>query len=245
VVADTERAKMRVVDHELFSLMRDAKLPIAAMRQFLKGVWPTIEQFPQFMSINLKKVSHGTSAGEDLARRYLIHNIRVEQKHAEYWVEWARSVDLELADLRESDDVEGLAALSHWCWYVCDRASLAVAIAATNYAVEGATGEWSCVVCAKTTYAESLPEHLRAPAMRWLRVHAEYDDTHPWEALEIVGTLLGHAPSAAEIDRVRRAIRTSYVYMEMALDHAMGALMHGSFDETASNASTLGALDAA
>ena len=29
-----------------------------------------------------------------------------------------------------------------------------------------------------------------APAMRWLRVHAEYDDTHPWEALEIVATLL-------------------------------------------------------
>ena len=179
VVADTHRDKMRVVDHELFSLMRDAKLPAVAMRRFLQGVWPTIEQFPQFMSMNLKKVSHGTSAGEDLARRYLIHNIRVEQKHAEYWVEWARSVDLTVADLRHSEDVEGLAALSHWCWYVCDRASLAVAIAATNYAVEGATGEWSCVVCSKTTYAESLPAHLRAPAMRWLRVHAEYDDTHP------------------------------------------------------------------
>ena len=120
-----------------------------------------------------------------------------------------------------------LAALSHWCWYVCDRASLAVAIAATNYAVEGATGEWSCVVCSKTTYAESLPAHLRAPAMRWLRVHAEYDDTHPWEALEIVATLLGHAPPVTEIDRVRRAVRSSYVYMEMALDQAMAAMMHG------------------
>jgi len=245
VVAETQRDKMRVVDHELFSLMRDAKLPVVAMRRFLQGVWPTIEQFPQFMSMNLKKLSHGSSAGEDLARRYLIHNIRVEQKHAEYWVEWARSVDLTVADLHLSEDVEGLAALSHWCWYVCDRASLAVAIAATNYAVEGATGEWSCVVCSKTTYAESLPAHLRAPAMRWLRVHAEYDDTHPWEALEIVGTLLGHAPPAAEIDRVRRAVRTSYIYMEMALDQALSSMLHGSFDETASNASTLGALDAA
>jgi len=33
--------------------------------------------------------------------------------------------------------------------------------------------------------------------------------------------------------------------MEMALDHAMTALLHGSFDATASNASVLGALDAA
>jgi pyrroloquinoline quinone (PQQ) biosynthesis protein C len=247
VVAETRRDKMRVVEHELFTLMRDAQLPLAAMQRFLKGVWPTIEQFPQFMSMNLKKVTHGTSAGQDLARRYLIHNIRVEQKHAEHWVEWARSADLAIADLHEGDDVEGLAALAHWCWYVCDRSSLATAIAATNYAVEGATGEWSCVVCAETTYAESLPEHLRGPSMRWLRVHAEYDDTHPWEALDIVATLLGHRPAQQEIDRVRRAIRTSYVYMEMALDHAMAATLHGSFDETASNASTLGAdeLDAA
>jgi len=54
-----------------------------------------------------------------------------------------------------------------------------VGIAATNYAVEGATGEWSCVVCSKVTYARSLPEQIRIPAMRWLEVHAEYDDTHP------------------------------------------------------------------
>jgi pyrroloquinoline quinone (PQQ) biosynthesis protein C len=245
VVAETRRDKGRVVDHELFALMRDAQLPAPALRRFLRGVWPTIEQFPQFMSMNLKKVRHGESAGEDLARRYLMHNIRVEQKHAEYWVEWARAVDLTLDDLREGDDIEGLSALAHWCWYVCDRSSLAVAIAATNYAVEGATGEWSCVVCASSTYADSLPDALRGPSMRWLRVHAEYDDTHPWEALEIVATLLGHAPPRQEVDRVRQAIRTSYIYMEMALDHAMTALLHGSFDATASNASVLGALDAA
>jgi len=60
-----------------------------------------------------------------------------------------------------------------------------------------------------------------------------------------VATLLGHAPAQQDVDDVRRAIRASYVYMEMALDHAMTAAMHGSFDETASNASTLGILDAA
>jgi pyrroloquinoline quinone (PQQ) biosynthesis protein C len=245
VVAETHHDKRRVVDHELFSLMRDAKLPAPAMRRFLKGVWPTIEQFPQFMSMNLKKVSHGASAGQDLARRYLMHNIRVEQKHAEYWVEWARSVDMTVDDLREGDDVEGLSALAHWCWYICDRASLAVAVAATNYAVEGATGEWSCVVCSSSAYAQSLPDNLRGPSMRWLRVHAEYDDTHPWEALEIVATLLGHTPAPADVEAVRRAIRSTYVYFEMGLNHAAAEMLHGSFDETASNASTLGALDAA
>jgi len=245
VVASTERDKRRVVNHELFTLMRDGLLPASAMRKFLVGAWPTIEQFPQFMAMNLKKLSVGNSPGEDLARQYLIRNIRVEQKHAEHWAEWAASVDISLDDLKHADDIEGLAALAHWCWYVSDRASLPVAIAATNYAVEGVTGEWSCVICAKSTYAESLPEEIRGPATRWLRLHAEYDDNHPWEALEIVATLLGHTPAPADVEAVRRAIRSTYVYFEMGLNHAAAEMLHGSFDETASNASTLGALDAA
>ena len=239
VVRDTSADKLRVVNHELFTLMRDAKLPLAAMKRFMVGLWPTIEQFPRFMAMNLKKVSYGESVGADMARRYLVHNIRVEQKHAEHWVNWAGSADVTLADLQRGDDAEGLHALAHWCWYVCDKASLAVAMAATNYAVEGATGEWSCEVCSTSTYAESLPENIRAPSMRWLKVHAEYDDTHPWEALDVVATLLGHAPSQEEIDQVRSAIRTSYIYMKMALDHAMTAATH-DFHEPASNASTVG-----
>jgi pyrroloquinoline quinone (PQQ) biosynthesis protein C len=245
VVRETSAHKSRVVDHEIFALMRDAKLPLPAMQRFLVGVWPTIEQFPRFMAMNLRKISYGESVGEDMARRYLIQNIRVEQKHAEHWATWAAAAGLSLNDLRSGDAMEGLQALAHWCWYVCDNASLAVAIAATNYAVEGATGEWSCVVCSKDTYARSLPDDVRVPAMRWLKVHAEYDDTHPWEALDIVATLLGHAPSPQQVAEVRRAIQSSYAYMEMALDHAMMAAVHGAFDETASNASSMGELDVA
>jgi|SRR4051812_34652452 len=245
VVRETTPDRMRVVEHELFALMRDGRLPESAMRRFLMGAWPTIEQFPQFMAMSLKKLNFGNSPGEDMARRFLIQNIRVEQKHAEHWVEWARSVDLTLDDLRQGADLLGIYALSHWCWYVCHRASLPVAIAATNFAVEGATGEWACVVCSKSTYANSLPDEIRGPATRWLRVHAEYDDTHPWEALDIIATLLGNAPLQAEIEAVRRAIRTSYGYIEMGLDDSLCGALHGTFDETASNASTLGALDVA
>lgn len=243
VVHETSARKKRVVEHELFALMRDARLPLPAMQRFLIGVWPTIEQFPRFMAMNLKKIGYGDSIGDDMARRYLMQNIRVEQKHAEHWATWAAAAGLSLSDLRAGSDIEGLQALAHWCWYVSDQASLAVAVAATNYAVEGATGEWSCVICSKDTYARSLPAEVRGPAMRWLKVHAEYDDTHPWEALDIVATLLGHAPSSQQISDVRRAIQSSYAYMEMALDHALMAAIHGSFDETASNSATLG-LDA-
>lgn len=245
VVRSTGRQKARIVNHEFFALMRDGRLPQTAVRKFLIGAWPTIEQFPRFMAMNLKKLTFGDSQGEDLARRFLIHNIRVEQKHADLWVEWARAVDLTLEDLKEAEDTEVPNTLTHWCWYVCDSGSPAAAIAATNYAVEGLTGEWSCLVCSKSTYAESLPAEVRGSATRWLRVHAHYDDSHPWEALEVIATLLGNSPGRAEIESVRRAIRATYQYYEMGLEYPMEALMHGSFDETASNASILGALDAA
>src|SRR5258706_13559823 len=83
VVHDTARDKARVVEHELFTLMRDAKLPLAAMKRFLIGVWPTIEQFPRFMSMNLKKVSYGGGAGGDMGRRYPLPQIRRRHKAAE------------------------------------------------------------------------------------------------------------------------------------------------------------------
>jgi pyrroloquinoline quinone (PQQ) biosynthesis protein C len=207
------------------SEIEQLRLKIAARRRIPTF---TIALFPQLLSRTL---------GEDMARRYLVQNIRVEQKHAEHWVSWAKAAGVSIQDMQGADHLEALPVLAHWCWYVCDKASLAVAIAATNFAVEGVTGEWSSVVCSKTTYAESLPDAIRIPAMRWLRVHAEYDDTHRWEALDIVATLLGHAPGKAKIAEVRRAIQASYLYVAMGLDHSMDAAMHGSFDETASNES--------
>ena len=216
---------MRVVDHELFALMRDARLPAPALRRFLKGVWPTIEQFPQ---LHVDEPEEGQPWRERRRRPGAALPDAQHPRRAE-----ARRVLGGVGAL--VDDDHRRPARRRPTSKACRRwrtgagtsaisASLAVAIAATNYAVEGATGEWSCVVCSTSAYADSLPGDLRGPSMRWLRVHAEYDDTHPWEALEIVATLLGHAPPAQDIDRVRQAIRTSYIYMEMALDHAMTAL---------------------
>jgi pyrroloquinoline quinone (PQQ) biosynthesis protein C len=245
VVLDTNPDKARIINHRLFSLMRDARLPLPVMRRFLIGTWSTIEQFPRFMAKNLEKIGFGDSAGHDMARRYLMHNIRVEQKHADHWVEWARSADVTLDDLRNSEGHDAMTALAHWCWQISDRASLAVGMAATNFAVEGATGEWSCLICSKKDYANSLPEDIRGPAMRWLRVHAEYDDSHPWEALEIIATLLGHAPEASEVNAIRRAIRSSYAYMEMAADSAMAVSELAGFATTSENDSMLADLDVA
>ncbi len=217
-VHDTADAKKRVVEHDVFRLMRDAELPHELLRRFLIGVWPTIELFPQFMAKNLDKLRFGRSSGEDMARRFLMTNLRVEQKHADHWIDWAAALGLKLDDLRAGDVPSAMHALAHWCWHTCDSDPLPVAIAATNYAVEGATGEWACLVCESDAYEQSLPAARRKPAMKWLRVHAHYDDTHPWEALEIVATLLGNAPPTVAVDAVHDAVLKSYEFMELTLD---------------------------
>src|SRR5579864_9205163 len=65
IVRGCEPAKRAVAEHDLYCLMRDGLLPERALHRFLTGVWPVIEQFPQYMAMNLVKVQLGC-AGHDL-----------------------------------------------------------------------------------------------------------------------------------------------------------------------------------
>lgn len=224
VVQECEPAKRSVAQHKLFQLMKDGALTERATRRFMIGVWPVIEQFPQYMAMSLLKVQLGRVPGHDMARRYLIRNIRVEQNHVEHWVHWAQAHGVSRDDLLLGPSSAASEALSHWCWHSCERDPLAAAIAATNYAVEGATGEWACLVCSSTAYELGFAPEIRRQAMKWLRVHAEYDDAHPWEVLEIIATILGTEPAPRDVVLIHSRIRKSYDYMRMTLDECLAAL---------------------
>ena len=221
MMQSAQDAKERVVTHELFAMMREARLPRSAVFQFFVGGWPVIEQFPQYMAVNLCKIKYGRSVAENMARRYLMKNIRVEQNHADHWVEWAEASGVTLEDLFSGEvPVEG-QALNHWCWHSCERDSLATSMAATNLAIEGATGEWSALVCSSDAYENSLAPAVRKKGMRWLRMHAHYDDTHPWEALEIVCSLIGKVAEPKYVHMLGRCISNSYQYMGLSLDRCL------------------------
>lgn len=87
--------------------------------------------------------------------------------------------------------------------------------------MEGATGEWSQLLFDSRRYVERFPEKSRAGSLRWLQLHAAYDDTHPWEALEIVCTLLGTEPSADEVSHVGECIKRSYTSMRILADRCV------------------------
>lgn len=223
VAAACALARRRVAQHELFQRMRDARLDEPQIAAFLAGVWPVIEQFPQYMALNLLKVQFGRLPGHDEARRYLIRNIRVEQSHADHWLEWAQASGVAREQLLYGEVPPETQALAHWCWRTCERDPLAAGMAATNYAIEGVTGDWSALVCASDAYELTFPPAVRTRAMKWLRLHARYDDEHPWQALEIISMLLGMQPSTRDVDLIRSRVQTSYDYMRLTLDHCLDA----------------------
>ena len=216
------------------------------MRKFLTGAWPTIEQFPQFMAMNLKKLSVGDSPGEDLARRYLIHNIRVEQKHAEHWVDWARSVDLTLDDLQPGRRHRG------------PRRAGALVLVRLRPG-EPAGGD-------RGDQLRRRRRHRRVVLPRLLQVDlrrlAARGDPRPGHALAAAARRIRRQPSVGGARDRRHAARPRAVggarsrrcggrsarptsTSRWASTTRVAEMLHGSFDETASNASTLGALDAA
>lgn len=221
MVAQCEPTYRKVTEHEILARMTSLTLDEAATCEFMAGLWPFIERFPGFMAQNLLKTRYGRSEGDDMARRWLVRNIRVEQNHAEYWLEWAEGAGVPRDDLLHKPAPACGDGLYRWCEEISTQGSLAAGLAAANYAVEGATGVWARTVYESATYRESFPQDTRAASLRWLKLHAAYDDTHPWEALEIVCTLLGETPTVAEVTHLRECIERSYLCMALFADRCM------------------------
>ena len=218
MVADCESTKRSVVEHKLWERMSNGTLGLEGTTNFMVGIWPVIERFPAYMAQSLLKTRFGRSEGDNLARRWLVRNIRVEQNHAEYWLNWAEGAGIPREHVLNGMAPRGTEALADWCEDVSSRDTLSASIAATNYAVEGATGEWSQLLFESASYAESFAPKIRAGSLRWLQLHAAYDDTHPWEALEIVCTLMGMKPSADDVAHIAECVKRSYTSMRLLAD---------------------------
>lgn len=223
MVADCEDTRRKVADHEFWARMTALELDDESTYNFMAGLWPFIERFPSYMALSLLKTRYGRSEGDDMARRWLVRNIRVEQNHAEYWLNWAEGAGASREDLLHKPAPAGTDGLYRWCEEISTHGSLAVGMAVTNYAVEGVTGDWAHTVYASEKYRDSFASDVRAESLRWLKLHAAYDDTHPWEALEIVCTLLGSSPMAADVAHLRECVERTYTCMSLFGDRCMRA----------------------
>lgn len=208
--------KDRVVQHPLFVEMAAGTLPLENFRRALLNFYPLIESFPKYMALNLAKTRPGVFPGHEEAKNWLIDNIKVEQRHAYWFQDWAGGFGITPQELAVVQPRAGSDAVNNYLWKVDTYGSLAEGLSATNLAIEWATGEWTVsVVKGMQHYAERGEAVVNRHTMAWLRAHASYDDAHPHEAMELIKRL---CVTVEDQEKALFAARRGLEYYVLALD---------------------------
>lgn len=190
------------------------RLSIEQMQGWILQLYPFIYDFPKFLAEGLIKVE------DDFSRTFLIENIRIEKAHAEHWI-WmgegfglTRQQMLSLAE-GETPIMRDVQSLTDWMWRVNTKGSLAEAVAATSFAVEGVAGALARKVAAGfEAYRDRPGVDMNPRTYKWIREHSHYDDEHPKFALEIVK----HYAVTERMQRqVMNAARRSLELLSLAL----------------------------
>jgi len=164
----------------------NTRLTIPEMRGWILQLYPFIHAFPKFLAEGLIKVE------DDYSRSFLIDNIRVEKGHAEHWIWMGLGFGLtrkEMLDAAEGSKpvLRDVQSLTDWLWYINTKGSMAEAVGATSFAIEGLAGDIARkVVGGFELYKDKLGVQMGPKTYKWFREHAHYDDEHPKIALEIV-----------------------------------------------------------
>jgi pyrroloquinoline quinone (PQQ) biosynthesis protein C len=210
-----------VIAGEWATKLNDGAWSTEAMRGWILHLYPFIHAFPKFLAEALIKVE------DEYSRSFLIDNIRVEKAHADHWLWMGEGFGLtrvEMMALAEGDRpmLRDVQSLSDWLWYINSKGSLAEAVAATSFAIEGATGDLArTLLPGFEAYGDRPGVDMCARTTKWLRNHAKYDDMHPKIALEVVKR---YARTERDQTRVMLAAKRSLQLLNQAL--LTGALAH-------------------
>jgi pyrroloquinoline quinone (PQQ) biosynthesis protein C len=190
------------------------RLTIPEMQGWIMQIYPFIHAFPKFLAEALIKVE------DDYSRSFLIDNIRVEKAHAEHWIWMGMGFGLKKEDMLDLADgnrpvLRDVQSLTDWLWYINTKGSLAEAVAATSFAIEGATGDLARkVMRGFESYRDKPGVDMGPKTYKWMREHAHYDDEHPKIALEIVKR---YATTERTQTRVMLAAKRSVQLLNQAL----------------------------
>jgi pyrroloquinoline quinone (PQQ) biosynthesis protein C len=191
------------------------RLTVSEMQGWILQLYPFIHAFPKFLAEALIKVE------DEYARSFLIDNIRVEKAHAEHWIWMGQGFGLRQEEMLELADgtrpvLRDVQSLTDWLWYVNTKGTLAEAVAATSFAIEGITGDLSRrVISGFESYRGTPGVDMNPKTYKWMREHARYDDEHPKIALEIVKR---YAITERTQTRVMLAAKRSLQLLHLALN---------------------------
>lgn len=210
-------AKNRVSEHPFFVDLAAGRLSVECLRYALLNFYPLVAHFPSYMAMSLAKATEFYMPGVTDARNWLIQNIKVEERHLFWYRDWAAGFGLSVEQLDNVKPPAAMNAVNHYLWNVNYRGSLAEGIAATNLAIEWATGDWTIQVYKGIkAYTERSDVEINNRTLAWLRAHAHYDDLHPYEAMELIKRLCDHDPAMQE--KALIAAEEGLAYYELALN---------------------------
>jgi len=175
-----------VVDGPWAESIVSGRLSVQQMQGWILQLYPFIYDFPKFLAEGLIKVE------DDFARTFLIENIRIEKAHAEHWLWMGEGFGLdrqEMLALAEGETplLRDVQSLTDWVWRVNTKGSLAEAVAATSFAIEGVAGALARKISTGfEAYGNRPGVNMNPKTYKWIREHSHYDDEHPQFALEIV-----------------------------------------------------------
>lgn len=214
-----------VRESPLFVQTAHGPFPAKAWRQVMLEFFCIVEAFPKYMGVYLGRTTFGKVPGDTLARDWLIGNIRTEALHAQWFIDWAECLGVGHDELIAHRPGPEVAALYDHLWSMAYRGSLAEAFGAVNYAIEGTTGEWTRLVL--PAFRELLDGDGDGDGrygLMWLTEHAEYDDAHPREALELIKIT---ERGDRDRDDVKAAIRQSLRLFRRGFDACHAAERSG------------------
>jgi pyrroloquinoline quinone (PQQ) biosynthesis protein C len=195
----------------------NSTLTVEEMRGWILQIYPFIHTFPKFLAEALTKVD------DDDSRSFLIDNIRVEKAHAEHWVWMGMGFGLKKEEMLGLASgikpiLQDVQSLSDWLWYVNSKGSLAEAVAATSFAIEGITGELArLIVDGFEAYRGRDGVDMGPKTYKWMREHAKYDDEHPHIALEIVKRYVHSSKSKILVmNAVKRSLQLLYSALDVS-----------------------------
>ncbi|HUF20190.1 MAG TPA: iron-containing redox enzyme family protein [Burkholderiales bacterium] len=163
-----------------------ASFSVEQMQGWILQIYPFIYDFPKFLAEGLIKVE------DDFSRTFLIENIRIEKAHAEHWLWMGEGFGLskqQMLNLAEGGTPvqRDVQSLTDWVWRVNTKGTLAEAVAATSFAIEGVAGAMARKIGPGfESYRDRPGVDMNPKTYKWIREHAHYDDEHPKFALEIV-----------------------------------------------------------
>ncbi|WP_336719663.1 TenA family transcriptional regulator [Acinetobacter soli] len=209
--------KDRVSQHPLFQNMASGQLSLDCFRSALLNFYPLVAHFPSYMALGLSKAIDFSAQGVTETRNWLIQNIKVEERHLNWYQDWAGGFGLSIDQLNQVRPPVAMNAVNHFLWHTNTTGSLAECLAATNLAIEWATGDWSVQVYKGIhAYIDHPEVNINKRSLAWLRAHAHYDDLHPYEAMELIKRLCADQPELQQ--KAFLAAKEGLEYYALALD---------------------------